>query len=154
VGEGSLAYAAGLARDAGYWKAEHFAWRLCALAPGDSARARAAEEVRRLERAAGITFAPAEAPFEELSSATDIVLHPDCQKIIGMGKSVLPKIFKALDDDAGDWHWVLQAITGADPVPKSEAGDVDAIRRRWLDWAIAAEYLPVEARRAAPFAAT
>jgi hypothetical protein len=72
---------------------------------------------------------------EHLSSITQIVLHPAYQQIIGMGPAALPSIFADLANQPHHWFWALNAITGENPVPETDVGDLDAMRRAWFDWA-------------------
>jgi hypothetical protein len=60
----------------------------------------------------------------QLSSVTQIVLHPAYQQIIGMGPVVLPLIFARLADRPGHWFWALNAITGQNPVADEDIGNV------------------------------
>jgi hypothetical protein len=68
----------------------------------------------------------------KLSSASQIVLHPAYQQIIGMGRDALPFIFKELKKTRGHWLWALTMILRDD---KAKPGmrfkeAVDA----WLAW--------------------
>jgi hypothetical protein len=72
-----------------------------------------------------------------LSSVHDMVLHPAYQKIIGMGREALPFLFEELKRQSDHWFWALHAITGADPVPPEEKGNLEAMTRRWLHWGAA-----------------
>lgn len=71
----------------------------------------------------------------QLSSITQIVLHPSYQQIIGMGPVVLPLIFARLADHPGHWFWALNAITGENPVPAEDLGNVRRMNEAWLRWA-------------------
>jgi hypothetical protein len=68
------------------------------------------------------------------SSATQIILHPSYQRIIGMGKSALPFIFRDLQGSDRDWFWALASITGENPVSPHDAGNVPEMSRAWLNW--------------------
>jgi hypothetical protein len=72
-----------------------------------------------------------------LSSVHDMVLHPAYQQIIGMGREALPFLFQELKRQPDHWFWALQAITGEDPVPPEEKGNLEAMARRWLRWGAA-----------------
>lgn len=67
-----------------------------------------------------------------LSSTLTIAMHPAYQQIIGMGKPVLPLIFKRLIMGSGHWFWALSAITGENPVNPEDAGHVEKMREAWL----------------------
>lgn len=75
------------------------------------------------------------------SSTTVMCTHPAYQRIIGMGESVLPLIFRDLQTESDHWFWALKAITGCDPVPPSHRGDLDAMATDWLAWARSQGYL-------------
>lgn len=69
------------------------------------------------------------------SSVTQIALNPAYRQIIGMGKPALPLIFGELRRTPDHWFWALQAITGENPVPEEDAGDLEAMAADWLSWA-------------------
>lgn len=71
-----------------------------------------------------------------LSSVHDMVLHPAYQQIIGIGKESLPFLFDELKRQPDHWFWALHAITGEDPVPPQEKGNLEAMARRWLRWGV------------------
>jgi hypothetical protein len=72
---------------------------------------------------------------EFASSLTDMVLHPAYQRIIGLGPSALPLIFRELERKPDHWFWALKAISGEDPTPPGAHGNVRLMTRAWLDWA-------------------
>jgi len=49
------------------------------------------------------------------SSIHVIAMHPSYQRIIGMGRTVLPLLFQELQREPDQWFWALHAITGEDP---------------------------------------
>jgi len=63
------------------------------------------------------------------------------QQIIGMGRSALPLIFGDLESHGGHWFGALLAITGHDPVPDEDKGNVQAMHGAWLQWAREHGYL-------------
>ena len=67
-----------------------------------------------------------------LSSVTEMSMHPAYQRIIGLGSKVLPLILRELERDLDHWFWALSAITGEDPVPPEDAGDLEKMRDAWL----------------------
>jgi hypothetical protein len=69
-----------------------------------------------------------------LSSITDIAMHPDYQRIIGLGEKALPLILRELGQQPDHWFWALKAITGEDPVPPEAQGDMQRMRKAWLEW--------------------
>lgn len=69
-----------------------------------------------------------------LSSVTKIILHPAYQRIIGLGPSVVPLLLRELEGEPRDWFWALSAITGQQPVPAEDAGNVRRMAEAWLTW--------------------
>ena len=71
------------------------------------------------------------------SSLTKIAACPSYLRIIGMGEKVVPLILNQLEEEGDEpdfWFWALEAITGENPVPDSDLGDIRAMARAWLDW--------------------
>jgi hypothetical protein len=68
------------------------------------------------------------------SSLTDMVLSPSYQRVISLGRAVVPYILAELSRKPDHWFWALTAITGADPVPPEAAGDVRAMTKAWIKW--------------------
>lgn len=79
-----------------------------------------------------------------LSSLHDIILHPAYQQIIGMGESALPYLLTEMATAPDHWGWALRAITGEDPVPPEDAGQLDRVAKHWLEWARRAGIEPKE----------
>jgi hypothetical protein len=71
---------------------------------------------------------------DHLSSLTDIVLNFNYQRIIGMGPAALPFIFDEFRTNGGHWFWALRAITGEDPVPPQDRGNMSSMKNAWLEW--------------------
>jgi len=69
-----------------------------------------------------------------LSSYTDIVQHPAFREIIGMGEAVVPLMLRDLEGRPRLWVWALPEITGADPVPAAEGGNIAKMSEAWLHW--------------------
>lgn len=74
------------------------------------------------------------------SSATDLVMNPAYQQIIGMGPSALPFLMAELRREPDHWFAALQAITGQDPLLPEERGDLDRMTSVWLAWGKAHGY--------------
>jgi hypothetical protein len=70
------------------------------------------------------------------SSSTSITGHAAYQELIGLGTAALPFLFRDLER-SGDGHLskALRAITGADPIPAEERGQIRKIAATWLRWA-------------------
>lgn len=71
---------------------------------------------------------------EDFSSPTRIAMHPDYQRIISKGESMLPFILEDLRDHGGEWYWALKAISGESPVPADAAGRRQLVDEAWLNW--------------------
>jgi hypothetical protein len=69
-----------------------------------------------------------------ISSSTDQVAHPAFQEIVEMGRAVVPILLRELEQRSGHWHRALKRITGDDPVPPSDRGNLPKIREAWLRW--------------------
>ena len=70
-----------------------------------------------------------------LSSVSEICGHPAYRQIIAMGESALPFIFSEMQREPNYWFWALKEITGVDPVPAEDRGDMLAMTVDWLKWA-------------------
>ena len=95
-----------------------------------------------------ITDAPAlnvQGEFERLSTewradrprgadVAQMVEHPAYKRIIDMGPAAIPLILRELDREVDHWFWALHALTGADPVPEDDKGDLPAMAEAWLNW--------------------
>lgn len=66
------------------------------------------------------------------SSVTKMAMHAAYQRIIGMGPQAVPLILRELEREPDHWFWALTAITGEDPVPAADAGDVGKMAQAWL----------------------
>jgi hypothetical protein len=59
------------------------------------------------------------------------------QNIVGMGQTAVPLLLRQLQSEGATpdhWFWALKAITGVDPVPDNERGDLMRMAQRWLEW--------------------
>jgi hypothetical protein len=68
------------------------------------------------------------------SGYLDKVLHPAYQRIIGLGKDVIPFILRELQDEPSEWFWALRALTGEDPTTEDMAGNREKLAKAWLNW--------------------
>jgi hypothetical protein len=93
-----------------------------------------------------IPWEPAEHKFRRLadewrqgtrytSSGTEVVTNSAYQRIIGMGREVLPILFRELETAPDDWFWALYMITEENPVKPEDAGDIEKMAAAWLAWA-------------------
>jgi hypothetical protein len=70
-----------------------------------------------------------------LSSSTALVSHPAYQELIALGAAALPFLFRDLEQTLdGHLSSALVAITGAQPVPTEEGGNIRHVAERWLGW--------------------
>ena len=69
-----------------------------------------------------------------LSSYHDIVEHPAFREIIGLGTAVVPLMLRDLQERPRLWVWALPEITGANPVPPAEGGNIAKMSEAWLRW--------------------
>lgn len=70
---------------------------------------------------------------EHLSS-TSVFTHPAYQRIIGLGAPVVPLLLRDMAETEAHWFWALRAITGENPVPAADAGDVRKMIDAWQRW--------------------
>lgn len=75
-----------------------------------------------------------------LSSYTDIVEHPAFREIVRLGEVVVPLMLRDLEERPRLWVWALPEITGANPVPPEEAGNITKMSEAWLRWGRANSY--------------
>jgi hypothetical protein len=69
------------------------------------------------------------------SSITQMAMHPAYQEIIGMGLAAIPFLLRELEQAPDHWFWALKSITGIDPVPEEDRGNLTLMTRDWLTWA-------------------
>jgi hypothetical protein len=72
-----------------------------------------------------------------LSNIGKKALHPAYQEIIGMGKAAVPLLLAELRREPDDWFWALHAITGSQPVPLENRGNLKELTDAWLKWGLA-----------------
>ncbi len=75
-----------------------------------------------------------------LSSFSDIVEHPAFREIIRMGDAVVPFLLRDLEERPRLWVWALPAITGENPVPPGDGGNIARMSEAWLRWGKAKGY--------------
>jgi hypothetical protein len=69
-----------------------------------------------------------------ISSMSEIEASSNYQAIIALGDGVIPLLLKELARDPDYWFTALQAITGEDPVPEKDRGDLEQMTNHWLEW--------------------
>jgi hypothetical protein len=85
------------------------------------------QRLRRLE-------AQWQADTRFLSDARRITNHPAFQQIIALGKEVVPFLLHDLQAQPSLWVWALPEITGENPVPASDAGNIRKMSDAWVQW--------------------
>ena len=60
--------------------------------------------------------------------------HPAYQEIIGLGQAVVPLLLRDLEINRRHWFTALAVITGADPIPEEDAGNIPRMAEAWLRW--------------------
>ena len=78
------------------------------------------------------------------SSITEMAMCPSYQKIIGMGRKVVPLILHQLiieGEEPDMWFWALCALTSADPVTDEMRGDFSKMAEAWLNWGRVKQYV-------------
>ena len=97
--------------------------------PRETTAAETAEE--RFRRLAAIWHRET----DYLSSMSEASNHPAYREIIDLGQEVVPLLLRDLEEHHTHWFAALRAITGAQPIPKSAAGDIPKMAEAWLHWA-------------------
>ena len=69
-----------------------------------------------------------------VSSSSELVAHPAFQEIVRMGPAVIPLLLRQLQQRTGHWHRALWQITGTNPVPAGDRGNLDKAADAWLRW--------------------
>ena len=76
-----------------------------------------------------------------LSSPVDRYMHPSYVRIIGLGPDVIGLLLADLKAEQNDWFYALQFIVGDCPITSSMAGDFRQMRKAWLEWGEAHDYI-------------
>ena len=69
-----------------------------------------------------------------LSDAHRIIEHPAFQEIISLGEAVIPFMLHDLEQGPRQWVWALPRITGANPIPSADGGNLRKMGEAWLRW--------------------
>ena len=85
------------------------------------------ERLRRLE-------AIWEAETLVFSDPARITAHWAFQEILSMGDAVVPLMLRDLEREAKLWVWALPRITGENPVPPSDGGNITKMSEAWVRW--------------------
>jgi hypothetical protein len=101
-----------------------------------AAQRHAGEPVTR--RPLGQRFAELAATWQEergySSSLKDMVLSPSYQRVIALGRPVVPYILAELARKPDHWFWALTTITGVNPIAHEVAGHLRAMTEAWIRW--------------------
>jgi hypothetical protein len=68
------------------------------------------------------------------SDVNKIVSHPAYKRIVAMGEPAIPAILHYLERAPSLLAWALFEITGTNPVPPPDYGNLKRITRAWLKW--------------------
>lgn len=63
-----------------------------------------------------------------------MVATTEYQRIIGLGRPVVPLLLQDLEREPDFWFWALECITGENPVPESALGSIRAMADAWIEW--------------------
>jgi hypothetical protein len=69
---------------------------------------------------------------ETMSSLTDMVLLPEYQHIIGLGRPAVPYIIESLRTELDHWFWALKSIVGVDHAEGAET--MREAADKWIAW--------------------
>jgi hypothetical protein len=69
-----------------------------------------------------------------LSDADRIINHPAFRSIVELGEDVVPVLLRDLEATPSLWVWALPDITGEDPVPPDDRGNIRKMTAAWLEW--------------------
>lgn len=69
-----------------------------------------------------------------ISSTSELTAHPAFVEIVNMGPEIIPLLLRELEHRTGHWHRALRRITGVDPVPPDDRGNISKSAEAWLRW--------------------
>lgn len=69
-----------------------------------------------------------------LSSPSSITNNYSYLKILTMGKRAIPMILEDLKERGGLWYPALRILSEEDPVPIEARGNVEQMKKAWLQW--------------------
>lgn len=69
-----------------------------------------------------------------MSSPPEMAVHPSYQRIIALGAPVLPLVINELKTRGGHWFWALRFLANENPIPPEARGNVQEMKRFWLQW--------------------
>ncbi len=71
---------------------------------------------------------------EFLSDAGKIINHLAFKAIIALGQEAVPIMLSDLQSRPSLWVWALPEMTGANPVPVTDGGNIRKMSDAWLKW--------------------
>ena len=80
-----------------------------------------------------------------LSSVQAKIFNANYQRVMTLGRQVLPLIFRELRDRGGQWYWALECITGDNPA--ASAQNISEAKQAWLRYAVERGYLGADERQ-------
>ncbi|MFH1114533.1 MAG: hypothetical protein V1792_11480 [Pseudomonadota bacterium] len=69
-----------------------------------------------------------------LSDTEERITHPAYERIISMGRAIVPLLLRRVQEAHEHWFYALERITGEDPVDPEDVGNVENISRAWVEW--------------------
>ena len=75
-----------------------------------------------------------EAETKYLSNTVQIAMSEPYQRIIALGRPVVPLILAELRERPQQWFWALRMLTGVNPVPDDIRGQVRRMAEAWVTW--------------------
>ena len=70
-----------------------------------------------------------------VSSGTKLFSNAAYQEIITLGKTAIPFIIDDLIKTNSHWFYALNKITDKNPVPNEHMGQIEEMKKDWVDWA-------------------
>lgn len=78
---------------------------------------------------------------KHLSNPSEILSNEYYKNILNMGPSILPLIFKDLEQNGGEWFEALETMTNVNPVIDEHIGIYMDMKNDWLEWARTFKYI-------------
>lgn len=69
-----------------------------------------------------------------ISSVSEIINNKNYLEILKMGEIIIPLVIKDLEETNNHWFYLLFSLTGENPVPKKNAGDMVKMTNDWVKW--------------------
>lgn len=59
---------------------------------------------------------------------------PAYRKLLDMGEAIIPFVLKYLDLQPVIWFHTLHKLTGENPVAEANSGNIEQMKKDWLQW--------------------